>query len=250
FSSHASNLVPGDDQMCFNPMTHITENCSDVFVHDRDPDGNGIFDEIGSVSTARMSVSTTGEQAQGKSGDGYLSRDHRYVLFSSDANNLVPGDDNICDYPPFGSFNCSDAFVRDRDTDGNGIFDEPGGVATTMVSVELDGTLAPTGGSARGFSPDGRFVLLWTNSSLVPGDHNGFYDLYLRDRDPDGNGIFDEPGHVSIERVSLAWDGSEPDADIEPSAVLSNDLRSVAFWSDATNLVPNDGTRNGEHDTS
>ena len=33
----------------------------------------------------------------------------------------------------------SDVFVHDRDTDGDGLYDEPGEVSTTRVSVDLAG---------------------------------------------------------------------------------------------------------------
>ena len=39
FQSRATNLVPGD-----------TNGLMDVFVHDRDADGDGVFDEAGAVT--------------------------------------------------------------------------------------------------------------------------------------------------------------------------------------------------------
>jgi hypothetical protein len=56
----------------------------DVFVHDRQ-----------SGETRRVSVSIAGAQADGDSITGAISAEGRYVTFSSDAPNLVPGDTNL-----------------------------------------------------------------------------------------------------------------------------------------------------------
>jgi hypothetical protein len=79
FRSLASNLVSGD-----------TNGTHDVFVYDRQ---SGVM--------RRVSVSGAGAQANGSSG-GYpykahispISADGRYIAFSSQASNLVPGDTN------------------------------------------------------------------------------------------------------------------------------------------------------------
>ena len=94
FSSAASNLVPGD-----------TNDTADVFVHDRDADGDGVFDEPGAIATLRVSVSRSG--AQGKPIQQLLARPEcgralcRLCLV---CRNLVPGDTN----------NEPDIFVHDR----------------------------------------------------------------------------------------------------------------------------------------
>jgi Tol biopolymer transport system component len=72
FGSWSSNLVPGD-----------TNGTCDVFVRDR---------LLG--KTTRVSVSATGEQADGFCGWEGMTPDARFVGFSSDATNLVPGDTN------------------------------------------------------------------------------------------------------------------------------------------------------------
>ena len=82
FRSLATNLVPGD-----------TNAVSDLFVRDR-----------ASGTTERIDVSTGGAQANGATVGGTISPDGRFVVFSSDANNLVPGDSN----------STYDVFVRDR----------------------------------------------------------------------------------------------------------------------------------------
>ncbi|HKN38711.1 MAG TPA: hypothetical protein VJ456_06350, partial [Acidimicrobiia bacterium] len=82
FASDSSNLVPGD-----------TNSASDIFVRNR---SNG--------ATERVSVANDGGQANGASLLPAMSGDGRFVVFESDASNLVPGDTN-------GEM---DVFVRDR----------------------------------------------------------------------------------------------------------------------------------------
>src|SRR2546430_15507603 len=86
FASDATNLVGRD-----------TNGAVDIFVHDRV-----------TGATKRVSVSSTGAQANDDSFAGFfapaVSADGRFVAFSSDATNLVPGDTN----------GRTDVFVRDR----------------------------------------------------------------------------------------------------------------------------------------
>ncbi len=84
FSSKATNLVDDD-----------TNEVEDIFVHDRE-----------SAETVRVSVDSTGQQANERSFAATLSTDGRYVIFNSDASNLVADDDN----------NSTDVFRHDRQT--------------------------------------------------------------------------------------------------------------------------------------
>jgi hypothetical protein len=124
----------------------------DVFVHDQV-----------SGTTSRVSVSSTGTQANGSSGGGGLSADGRYVAFGSGASNLVPGDTN----------GTADVFVHDRDS----------GV-TSLVSVSSTGTQANGGSGVGGLSADGRYVVFHSYASnLVPDDTNDDFDVFVHDRD-------------------------------------------------------------------
>jgi hypothetical protein len=80
YQSFASNLVPGD-----------TNGARDIFLSDR---------ETG--ETIRVSISTSGAQADHNSFNATISRDAAWVGFSSDATNLVPEDTN----------GAADGFVR------------------------------------------------------------------------------------------------------------------------------------------
>ncbi len=111
----------------------------------------------------------------------------------------------------------------------------PGPGITERVSVASDGTEA---NSYSRYSPaissDGRHVAFpSTASNLVPGDTNGAQDVFVHDRE---TGV--------TERVSVASDGTQANA-FSYDPAISADVRYVAFYSEASNLVPGDtnGTR-------
>ena len=102
-----------------------------------------------------------------------MSADGRYVALSCDASNLVLGDTN----------DQRDVLVRDRDTDGDGLFDEAGAVSTTRVSVDSAGGQANDGTEQPAITSDGRYVGLHSHASnLVPGDTNDSWDAFVHDR--------------------------------------------------------------------
>jgi TolB protein len=208
FDSAATSLTPGD-----------TNAAVDVFVHD-----------CLTASTGRASVRSAGGQANGSSFLPAISADGRFVAFVSAATNLVPGDTN-------GS---ADVFLHDRDADGDGRFDQPGGIATVRVSVDSSGAQADGHSSHPSISADGRFIAFECDAgNLVPGDTNGVYDVFVHDR-----------SSGATERVSVGSAGEEGDRPSFLSSVASSisaDGRFVAFTSYATNLVP--GDTNGVNDT-
>ena len=159
-------------------------------------------------TTKRVSVSFTGGDADGGSYTPSISRDGRYVAFVSSATNLVSGDGNGCD----------DIFVRDMLL----------GV-TTLISH-------PNGGESNGnsyapsISGDGRYVAFVSSATnLVSGDGNGCDDVFVFDRTSD-----------SMKRISLAVNGTEANSYSDTPSV-NGDGRFIAFVSDASNLVTDDG---------
>jgi len=133
FESVASNLVPGD-----------TNQRSDVFVQD-----------LKTGTTRRVSVASSGSQADGDSSNAVISSNGRYVAYDSSAANLTAGTDGS-------RYN---VFVRDRWAG-----------TTTLVSAGGD---ADSGGAA--FSRDGRHIAFGSAATnLVTGDANGFADVFLR----------------------------------------------------------------------
>ena len=209
FESGATNLIVGD------------ENASDdVFVHDR-----------WTGATVVISVSSDGVLGDDGSGRPAISADGRFVVFSSNAENLVPGDIN----------ESRDVFIHDRDADGNGVFDEPGGIRTVRVSVRTDGEQASDQSNRPSLSDDGRFIVFRSRATdLVDDDTNADDDIFMHDRDADENGVFDEPGGISTIRVSVSTEGEQAGGDSD-RPVLAGLARVVVFTSVARNLVAGDG---------
>lgn len=190
YLSYATNLVPGD-----------TNGVPDLFVFDRE-----------ARITERVSVASDDTQANDLSDGADLSADGRYVVYTSIASNLVPGDTN----------NASDVFLYDRQT-----------ATIERVSVAGDGIQGNDGSFAPKISADGRYVAYLSNASnLVPGDTNGFADIFVFDRET-----------RTTERLPVAGDGAEPNGGTGFPA-LSADGRYVVFSSYASNLVPGDTNDN------
>ncbi|HEV8111826.1 MAG TPA: hypothetical protein VGR31_03545 [Planctomycetota bacterium] len=124
-------------------------NC-DIFLHDRQ-----------TGATELVSLSSGGLQGNGISNTPSVSADGRYVAFDSLADNLVPNDTNFA----------SDNFVHDRVTG-----------TTVRANVSSSGAQADLGSFASMLSTNGRFLAFWSESTnLVPGDSNGYYDVFVRD---------------------------------------------------------------------
>jgi Tol biopolymer transport system component len=188
FVSAASDLVPSDGN-----------GANDVFVRDM---------EAG--TTTRVSVTTSGGDANFGGVFPSISGDGRYVAFSSISGDLVPGD-----RPGTG-----DVFRRDVLAG-----------TTTWVSVNTSGGNAS--GHSGGFtaiSPDGRYVAFESAASdLVSGDNNGIGDVFVRD-----------VLAGTTTRVSVDIGGGDPNTESgRPS--ISGDGRYLAFSSFASDLVPGDG---------
>ncbi len=209
FTSGADNLLgPGGD----------TNFSLDVFVRDR---------QTGTVT--RMSVSDTGAEVLAPDTTGIvglaasISGDGRYVVFQGVTNNIVPGDTNICFGGP-----CSDIFLHDRDTDDDDVYDEPGAIGTTRISLGPGGVQADGESNRPIISADGKLVVFESYATnLVVGDANGEPDIFVRDLDA---GV--------TERVSVANDGSENiGIQAEPRVYdISDDGRYVVFDMRTTNL--------------
>jgi Tol biopolymer transport system component len=196
FDSIATDLVEGD-----------TNGTTDVFVHDLVGGG-----------TVRVSVDSSGGQGNGASRWPSVSADGRFVAFGSYASNLVAGDAN----------GLPDVFVRDRDPDGNGVFDE-GNSLTLRVSVRPDGGDSDGASYTPSISADGsRIAFAGEADDLVGDDTNGRADVFVRDL----------VAGTTI-RASVDSSGSEAHSDSYYPAI-SADGRYVAFQSYALDLVAND----------
>jgi len=188
FSSAASNLVAGD-----------TNAVADIFVRDR---------QLG--TTERVSLDSSGAQANSASHQPAISADGRFVAFSSDASNLVAGDTN----------GAVDVFVHDRQSG-----------LTERVSVDPLGVEGDSDSSTPSISADGRFVAFGSDASnLVASDTNGMMDVFVHDRQ---SGM--------TERISVDTWGMQANAGSGDSGLsLSAGGDFVAFASVASNLVTGD----------
>ena len=177
---------------------------------------------IGQTYTRRMSVTSTGGQGANwkRSILSAMTPDGRFVAFASEAS-LDSNRPNTT-----GVFQI---YVRDRDTDVDGIFDESAAVKTVMVSINnsagpADGdcgdVLAPfhpllaVPGGCLDISDNGRYVCFVSNAdNLHPIDDDwgdGITHVYVHDRDADNDGIFDEstPGACTTTLMDACDDGT------------------------------------------
>ena len=243
FQSQAQNLVPGG-----NPFLFVDQ----VYVHDR---------ETG--TTEIMSVNDAGQAGNSLNVQADISADGRFVVFSSFADNLVPGLQSGLQ-----------VYLRDRVTGtieriSENAAGEPGDGSSVDPTVSLDGRLVAfqtnsgnligdgnheshilvkerqTGAFERvsatstgeaadllsehpDITPDGRFVTFFSlATNLVPGDTNNRRDIFVRDR---------QTG--TVVRVSVSTAGEEGNSESQ-WPTISDDGLVTAFQSSANNLVPN-----------
>src|SRR5207244_12140896 len=149
FVSIADNLVPGDS-------AH-----TDAFVKD-----------LLTGATTLVSTNSAGVAGNGTSIAASISADGRYVVFKSDASNLVANDNN----------GAPDLFRKDLQTG-----------ATVLVSAAADGALSDAdatnhgifvlnGSSLGGVSADGRYIAFSSlATNMVPGDNNNQVDVFVKD---------------------------------------------------------------------
>ncbi len=227
FQSLASNLAVGDVN-CAENSCQVFEKCValcldedcrnecsvdwdtregacgwDVFLHDRDFDGDGIFDEPDSVYTELVSVDENGEQfgsTRVSDGLSFVSSDGRSVAFGTLKN----------------------ARVWNYDVDASEILNRDQNFEVTRSAVR------PPALSADGKVAVFQAVdeLMTPNDTSGPNSGNGLA-LYVRERDPDGDGEFNDRTAAN-ERLTLDPSGRRvPTGGIFP--VLSRDGRFVAF---------------------
>lgn len=183
----SDSLVPGDTNNRYG---------SDIYVRDR------VADTI-----RRVSVSTSGRQANAYSEHPTISDDGRYVAFASMASNLVPNDKGMWDI-----------FVRDlrRRT-------------TERAVVDPQGRRPNASSRNPSLSATGRFLTFdSTASDLVAGDTNEKQDVFVRD-------LFRGTNRL----VSVNNRGGQANLYSNAGAISASG-RYVAFSSAATNLVPRD----------
>lgn len=189
FRSDGTNLVSGD-----------TNGQTDVFLLDR------ITDELKNITLS----------GNGYSGYPILSCDGSYIVFYSEATNIVSGDTN----------GKSDHFLYNVEQNSFEII-------SVDSSEDLGNDYVPPMPAT--ISDDGRFVAFQSDSSdLVSGDTNAKTDVFLRDR---------QAG--TTERMTVSSGGTQAN-DFSWTARISSDGRFVTYYSSASNLVTSDS--NGKSD--
>ena len=199
FFSLADDLTPGGN----------TAFCTELYLRD-----------CLSNTTTLVSVGLNGIGANNTNiVGGMVSTNGRYVVFASDATNLVSGDTN----------NVSDVFLRDLQMG-----------TTTLISVATNGGFGNGSSSVPFMTPDGRYVAFVSSASnLVANTTNGAPDVFVRDTQA-GTTALASPG-------AGAGGQTLPGIVVMGSPVLTSDGRYVAFYSTASNL-PSSGfdNTNGE----
>ncbi|MGD1704205.1 TolB family protein [Dapis sp. BLCC M229] len=186
FASNATNLVPGDNN-----------NTTDIFLRD-----------LLTGTTTRISVDSLGNQSNAASVNPTISADGRFIVFESDATNLVMGDIN----------NARDIFLHDTLT---GI--------TAQISKNSLGDRANFSSFNPTISADGRFIAFDSfATNLVAGDTNNTRDVFWHDT------LTGITSSISVDALGNQGDLSS----IAPS--ISTNGRFIAFESRATNLVSGD----------
>jgi hypothetical protein len=186
FSSVAPNLVPDDGN-----------DSRDAFLRDRQEH-----------TTEIVSLGASGQQGNSYSHAMHISPDGRFVVFSSEATNLVSGDTN----------ELRDIFLRDREAN-----------TTELISVSSSGEQANWHSQTARVSADGRFVFFQSDASnLAPADTDDGSDVFVRDRLAG-----------TTELVSISSSG-EKGNDLSYLDSITPDGQFVVFSTAASNLTPSD----------
>jgi Tol biopolymer transport system component/acetyltransferase-like isoleucine patch superfamily enzyme len=211
FFSSATNLIPGGG-------SDANGGSYDAFVFDRTTGGLELV--------SRQDAADGGAQGNDSTSNPTISADGRFVAFSSQATNLVPGGGLDV------NGTAKDVFVFDRAT---------GGLELVSRQDAADGGAQGDGSSSRPtISADGRFVAFYSfATNLIPGgDVNGSaQDVFVFDRTTGGLEL--------VSRQDDADGGTQGNGGSN-DPTISADGRFVAFYSRATNLIPG-GDDNGSN---
>lgn len=198
FASAASNLVSGDDN-----------GVQDVFMAD-----------LVRSRIERVSVSSSEREQNRAVIEPFpqvsdLSRDGLFVVFDSDATNLVRGDRN----------RDTDVFLRNTRRD-----------VTIRVSLDKYGFEADNDSFNPSISPDGRFTVFQSFASRLAEGDGPKEDVFVYDR------AIGAPTVLSVGARGQRR-GKETSAQLLQRPRISADGRIAAFTSTASNLVADDANR-------
>ena len=159
-------------------------------------------------STTRISMSSSGVEANGYSIDSRISGDGKTIVFTSSATNLVAGDTNAA----------NDVFVHDRLS-----------AETVRVSVDSTGLQGDRNSYQSAISSDGRHVAFVSDATnLVSGDTNDEPDVFVHDR-LSGTTV----------RVSVSSSFAQGNDECAVPSISADGTR-CAYQSESSTLVPGD----------
>ena len=226
----ASGALGGSDLLDMTPDARFI-----VFVsHAQDltsiPDGNNlgrdifVRDVVNNI-TKLVSVNLAGSASgNGTSLEAKISPDGRYVVFTSEASDLVEHDNAT-----------RDVFIRDLQTN-----------ITKRVSTNVTGTTGGNGESGGGIiDKGGRYVVFWTRAtdlSTLP-DTNNLAEVFIYDIQADSKKL------ITVNTTGTATGGGfGPFGGFDHGVDLSisGDGRFVAFMSQQSGLVTNDLNEGGD----
>jgi len=213
FESFASNLVSGDGN-----------NDSDIFLHDRDTDEDGVFDEPGARSTIRLT--RPGVDPNGQSFIVRITPDGRYVVFTSSATNLIAP-------PATAPAGARNVFRYDRLT-GEMI----------VVSQNSAGQPCEAFCSEPSISDDGRFIVFFGRSSNLDSTPGG--TVYLRDvtagtttrlSPPQPDDVFNPGTELRIHSVGAPTISGDGSLVLFPEYEAYTDAQNRTFYNGALTLI-------------
>ncbi|BCA55149.1 hypothetical protein W02_22890 [Nitrospira sp. KM1] len=209
FASQKKNLIAVDTADPFD----------DIFVY-----------TVGTGVLRKVSIGFGGAAADGHSFGPSISGNGRFVAFWSEASNLVASD--------VGGF--SDIFVVDT--------------TATTLAPKLIANLALNQGDGNSIWPsisrDGKLIAFdteATNFDAASQDNNGVRDAYIIDRSCSTDFGTPASAPCTFKRASIASDNNLGNGQSVFPA-LSGDGKYVAYYSDASNLIPGVGDTNGLRD--
>ena len=192
FESDASNLTAED-----------SNGRSDIFIYNCE-----------TKHSERVSLSTTGEQANDASETPSLSAEGRYVAFTSRASNLVADDTN----------EKTDVFVFDRETH-----------EIERASSNSEGAEGNDASQSPSISENGRLVAFESKArNLSPNDANGKTDIFIYNRETEVT------ERISVDSTGIGGNGNSTNPSISANG------RYVSFESKASNLVDNDSNEEAD----
>jgi WD40 repeat protein len=184
-------------------------------------------------TTEIVSLSQSGEAGNGSSLFADMTPDARYIVFTSNADNLANDTNTICTSAFTGAegLNCEDIFLYDRQSR-----------QTELISILPDGTQGNNRVEYAEISADGRWVAYMTTADnfLNPDPNDGACydpptdrqvncaDIFLHDRETKDTILVSKsddgaPGNMGARLTDISADG-----------------RYTVYYSESDNLVPND----------